>query len=375
MNQTGKDSLLIIDDMPHHLKLLQRYLQQYDFNVYLADSGQIALEMLNNSAFKPDLILLDAIMPEMDGYEVCRQLKTLDKTRDIPVIFMTSLWEIQDKISAFSVGAADFLPKPFPPEELIARMTVHLELNRTKRRLDQEMALKNLDSQRLTALSRELETAAYYVGQSLQQQLKQLQPTIEKLSTCTTSQCNEMKQLLQSVESKIGDIFFIVNPSTAALEKQPLNTQQIVQSVITSLKVKYPNLKIHFPTTWIDAESYLVWVKKIWEILIDFSRRQSTKNSQITIDNELIGSVVLFSVKNNGTALSKAQIAALLSHHEKIKETQTDNELFLVRYLVEKCGGEFSIETKGLLGNTFYFTLPAALDFGNTYNHYLSLSV
>lgn len=375
MNQIGKDSLLIIDDMPHHLKLLQHYLQQYDFNVYLADGGQVALEMLSNSALKPDLILLDAIMPEMDGYEVCRRLKMLDKTRDIPVIFMTSLWEIQDKMSAFSVGAADFLPKPFPPEELIARMTVHLELNKTKRRLDQEMALKNLDFQRLTALSRELETAAHYVGESLQHQLKQLQPTIEKLSACTTSQCDEIKQLLQSVESKIGDIFFITNSSTAALEKQHLNTQQIVQSIISSFSAKYPNLKIYFPTTWIDVESYFIWVKKIWEILIDFSLRQSTKNLQITIGNELIGNMVRFSIKNNGTALSKSQILALLSHREKIKETEADNELFLVRYLVEKCGGEFNVETKGLIGNTFYFTLPAALDFGNTYNRYLSLSI
>ncbi|MEY3220272.1 MAG: hypothetical protein RIT27_1629 [Pseudomonadota bacterium] len=375
MEQTGKDSLLIIDDMPHHLKLLQHYLQQYDFKVYLADSGQMALEMLDNDTFNPDLILLDAIMPEMDGYEVCRRLKVHDKTRDIPVIFMTSLWEIQDKMSAFSVGASDFLPKPFPPEELIARMTVHLELNKTKRRLNQEITTRNLNYQRLISLGQELEITAQWVGQRLQQQFQQLQPTLANLLASKKPQYNEIKQLFKSAESKIDDILFIANSNTSALEKQRLNTQEIVQSILTPLKTKYPQLKVNFPDTWIDAEGAFIWVKKIWEILIDFSLRQAGKNVQLTINNELFDSTVRFSLKNNGTALNKSQIAALLNYREKTKETEMDNELFLIRYLVEKCGGEFSIENRGLIGNTFYFTLPAALDFGNTYNRYLSLSV
>lgn len=372
MKQTSNDTLLIIDDMPHHLKLLQHYLQQYDFYIYLADSGAMALEILKSGKCKPDLILLDAIMPEMDGYEVCRTLKSNPQLADIPVIFMTSLWESNDRISAFSVGASDFLTKPFPPEELVARMTVHLELARTKKHLNQEMIFREETYQQLRFLGQELETTARFVGQHLQHRIKTLQPTLEKLATCQTIHCKEVKELLQEVQENLENIFFISNTQSWKLEKQRLNMAEIIQPVIIKLIAKHSNLKITLPKTWLNAEGYVLWVEKIWEMLLNFSIQQAGKHLQLHINNELMGSSVRFSVKSNGAALTKTQIAALLSNRE---QSAIGNDLFLVRYLVERCDGDFGIETKGLVGNTFYFTLPASLDFGNTYNRYLNLAL
>lgn len=372
MKQTGNDTLLIIDDMPHHLKLLKHYLQQYDFNVRLADSGGMAFEILNNGAFKPDLILLDAIMPEMDGYEVCRLLKANPQTADIPVIFMTSLWEMNDKISAFSVGASDFLTKPFPPEELVARMSVHLELNRTKQRLKQEIINREDNYQQLYALGQELETVARLVGQRLQHKIDALQPILEKFAACETTRCVEIKALLKEFDAKIDDLFFISNSDSWKLEKQRLNMQEIMPPILSKLTTKYPHLKITLPEKWLDAEAYVLWIEKIWEMLLTFAIQQAGKHCQLYVSNELIESSVRFSIKNNGAALTKTQMAALLSNRE---QPDIGNELFLVRYLVERCNGEFGIETKGLIGNTFYFILPASLDFGNTYNRYLSLAL
>jgi two-component system, sensor histidine kinase and response regulator len=373
MKQTGNDTLLIIDDMPHHLKLLQHYLQQYDFNIRLADSGSMAFEILSSGAFKPDLILLDAIMPEMDGYEVCRSLKSNPQTADIPVIFMTSLWEMNDKISAFSVGASDFLTKPFPPEELVARMSVHLELNRTKQRLTQEIVTRENNHQQLHTLGQELETVARLVGQHLQHKINALQPTLEKLSTIqATDRHKELKRVFQEFEAKVDDLSFISNSDSWKLEKQRLNMQEIISPVLSKLTAKYPHLKVTLPKTWLNAEAYILWIEKIWEMLLTFAIQQTGKNCQLYITNELIDSSVRFSVKNNGAALTKTQIAALLSNRE---QPNIGNDLFLVRYLVERCNGEFGIETKGLIGNIFYFILPASLDFGNTYNRYLSLAL
>ncbi len=373
MKQSGSDTLLIIDDMPHHLKLLQHYLQQYDFNIRLADSGAMAFEILENGDFKPDLILLDAIMPEMDGYDVCKKLKANPQTTDIPVIFMTSLWEMNDKLSAFSVGASDFLTKPFPPEELVARMTVHLELNRTKQRLQQEIISREHNYQQLYSLGQELEIAARMVGQRLQHKIDKLQPILEKFSTGqTTDRHKEIKRVFQEFDAKVDDLFFITNTNSWKLEKQSLNMAEIIRAILVKLTPKYPHLKITFPETWLNAEGYVLWVEKIWELLLTFAIQQAGKNLQLNISNELIDSTVRFSVKNNGASLTKTQIAALLNNRE---QSDIANELFLVRYLVERCNGEFNIETKGLIGNTFYFTLPATLDFGNTYNRYLSLAL
>ncbi len=372
MKKIGKDTLLIIDDMPHHLKLLQHYLQQYDFQVYLADSGEMALNVLNLGKFKPDLILLDAIMPEMDGYEVCRILKANPQLSDIPVIFMTSLWEMNDKISAFSVGASDFLTKPFPPEELVARMTVHLELNRTKQRLKQEILLRESNYQQLNTLGQELEIVARFVGQHLHHKINTLQPTLEKFAHRERARYQEIKRVFQDFDTKIDDLFFISNSVSWKLDKQSLNMSEIIPPILSKLIDKYPHLKITLPEIWLNAEGYILWVEKIWERLLTFAIQQAGKNSQLYITNELIGSSVRFSIKNNGAALTKTQIAALLSNRE---QSDIENELFLVRYLVERCHGEFGITTKGLIGNIFYFILPVSLDFGNTYNRYLSLAL
>jgi K+-sensing histidine kinase KdpD len=288
------------------------------------------------------------------------------------VIFMTSLWEMNDKISAFSVGASDFLTKPFPPEELVARMTVHLELARTKKRLHQEMILREEGFKQLRFLEQELETTARLTAQSLKNKLDTLQPTLEQFAPHQTTLYKEMRTLLQDVEENIENIFSISNTDSWKLEKQRLDMVDIIQPLISKLTAKHRNLRVALPKTWLNSEGYVLWVEKIWDALLNFSIQQAGKNLQLQINNELVDSLVRFSVKNNGAALTKTQITALLSNRE---HSGIDNELFLVRYLVERCDGEFGIETKGLIGNTFYFTLPASLDFGNTYNRYLNLGL
>ena len=87
----------------------------------------------------PDLILLDVQMPEMDVYEVCRQLKANEKCRDIPVLFLSALDAMEDKVKGFTAGAVDFITKPFKTEEVLARVDTHLELSRLRRELDQRL--------------------------------------------------------------------------------------------------------------------------------------------------------------------------------------------------------------------------------------------
>jgi light-regulated signal transduction histidine kinase (bacteriophytochrome) len=251
-------------------------------------------------------------------------------------------------------------------------MSVHLELNHTKRSLKQEIVNRENNYQQLRALEQELETAARLVGQRLQHKIDALQPTLEKFAACETTRCVEIKALLKEFDTKIDDLFFISNSDSWKLEKQCLNMQEIITPILSKLTAKYPHLKITLPKTWLKAEAYILWIEKIWELLLTFAIQQAGKNCQLYITNELIDSSVRFSVKNNGTSLTKTQIAALLSNRE---QPNIGNELFLVRYLVERCNGEFDITTKGLIGNTFYFILPASLDFGNTYNRYLSLAL
>ncbi len=123
-----RENILIVDDTPANLELLAGMLRQKQYRVRPALSGKLALQAALNDP--PDLILLDINMPEMDGYEVCRQLKSDRRSADVPVIFISALNETVDKIEAFSAGGVDYVTKPFQFEEVNARVETHLKLHR-----------------------------------------------------------------------------------------------------------------------------------------------------------------------------------------------------------------------------------------------------
>lgn len=133
----GKGSILIVDDTPENLRLLAQLLTQHGYQARSVPNGVRALSSIRNTA--PDLILLDIMMPEMDGYEVCRTLKADPQTRHIPIIFISARDEAFDKVQAFATGGVDYITKPFQAEEVLARIETHLTLQR----LQQELLLKN----------------------------------------------------------------------------------------------------------------------------------------------------------------------------------------------------------------------------------------
>ncbi|MFO1363071.1 MAG: sigma-54 dependent transcriptional regulator [Burkholderiales bacterium] len=130
--------ILVVDDTPAIVKLLVDLLSVNGFDVVAASSGTEGLERA--AADAPDLVLLDVMMPDLDGFAVCERLKAHAATRDVPVIFITALNEALDKVRAFSTGGVDYLTKPFEPRELLARVSTHLALRRARRELEEQNA-------------------------------------------------------------------------------------------------------------------------------------------------------------------------------------------------------------------------------------------
>ena len=126
-------SILMVDDNPANLQVLTSMLKQSGWRPRPVTSGQLGLQAARKEP--PDLILLDVNMPEMNGYEVCKQLKADARLADIPVIFVSALGETMDKVRGFSVGGVDYITKPFQLDEVKARVTTHLELRRQRREL------------------------------------------------------------------------------------------------------------------------------------------------------------------------------------------------------------------------------------------------
>lgn len=126
MNAPAGNRILLIDDVPDNLSVLFDFLTERGYNVFVADSGVMALEEL--ATINPDLILLDAMMPRLDGFVTCQRIKADEKFRDVPLFFLTALSDTVDKVRGFSLGAVDYITKPLDPEEVLARIRAHLEL-------------------------------------------------------------------------------------------------------------------------------------------------------------------------------------------------------------------------------------------------------
>ena len=136
-------TILIIEDNPSNLKVIVAYLEETDFDCMVARTGERGLELAGLEP--PDLILLDVLMPGIDGFEVCRRLKADETTRNIPVLFMTALTSVEDKVKGLEAGGVDYLTKPIQQEELLARINTHLEFRALTHHLEELVAERTSD--------------------------------------------------------------------------------------------------------------------------------------------------------------------------------------------------------------------------------------
>ena len=134
--RTDRGNILIVDDTPANVRILSDALMQCGYEICSAMSGERALEIVQD--FVPDLILLDVMMPEMDGYTVCKRLKSMSETQDIPIMFLSAIDNAHDRVKAFQVGGIDYITKPFHLEEVLARVSQQIDRRTLQKRLEQQ---------------------------------------------------------------------------------------------------------------------------------------------------------------------------------------------------------------------------------------------
>ncbi|MEM6446338.1 MAG: diguanylate cyclase, partial [Cyanobacteria bacterium P01_D01_bin.123] len=213
----NKGRIIVVDDTPANLHLLSNLLEERDYEVRAFPSAKLALMGMKN--FLPELILLDITMPQMNGYEMCEYLKENEKWRDIPVIFISALNEIFDKVKAFQTGGADYITKPFQVEEVIARVRHQLELKSTKIRLNQ--------------LNYELE-------QRVEKRTQQLQTVNQQLQASEARLENILNALDDAIWSATVEPFQIryLNPAAEVIFQRP--RQEFLSDDRLWLEVTHP---------------------------------------------------------------------------------------------------------------------------------------
>jgi DNA-binding response OmpR family regulator len=174
--------ILVVDDKPENIGVLFDFLNDNNFEVLVARDGENALELLEYADQLPDLVLLDVMMPGIDGFETCVRIKTAVKTQDIPIIFMTALSDTIDKVKGLSLGAVDYITKPIQQDEVLARINTHL----TIRKLQQQLQAKNAELAAQHRLALQLNAQLQQKNQELEDQYsltlrlnEQLQQEIE----------------------------------------------------------------------------------------------------------------------------------------------------------------------------------------------------
>ena len=203
-----KGNILLVDDTQANLQVLTQMLTERGYKVRPAKSGKMALRSVQSTL--PDLILLDIQMPEMDGYDVCKKLKADDNTCNVPVIFISALSDVFDKVKAFSVGGVDYVTKPFQTEEVLARVETHLKIHQLQQQLtkaNQEIMTLN---EQLTSENIRMR-AELDVARQLQQMLL---PSDEEL---TKIEGLEIAGFMEPADKVGGDYYDVIQQNDRVL--------------------------------------------------------------------------------------------------------------------------------------------------------------
>ncbi len=190
-NESGV--ILIIDDDPTNLKVMIDALKWRGFNTLIACNGEIGLKRARFSL--PDLILLDVLMPGIDGFETCHRLKADEKTRDIPIIFMTALNSAEDKVKGFTAGAVDYVTKPIQEDELLARVTTHVNLQKYAKELRESKEMAEAAQQRAELVSQAKSTFLTNMSHELRTPLNVILGYTQILSRSTLLSSGEQAHL------------------------------------------------------------------------------------------------------------------------------------------------------------------------------------
>jgi len=236
---TTSATILIVDDTPNNLQVLFSYLETAGFRVLLAEDGESAIQIAQSQ--DPDLILLDVLMPQVDGFETCSRLKAQLSTREIPVIFLTALSETVNKVQGFKLGGVDYITKPTEQEEVLARIQTHLNLQRMRRTLENQ----NQDLQRAlnfeALVKRITDKIRDRLDQScLQVAVKEL-ATVLNLGSCQIEQYDSQQEIASitqeytiSLPQCLGNSRRIIDFSELYSQLLQKITVQIVEDISSS---------------------------------------------------------------------------------------------------------------------------------------------
>lgn len=369
-----KPLILVIDDLESNLQVAGNILVEAGYEISLSIDGRKGLEIAKRTI--PDLILLDLVMPNIDGFEVCRQLKSQPETTEIPVIFLTSMKNTDNVIKGFELGAVDYIIKPANKQETLARVKTHLDLKRSKETiLLQNRQLKNLIEERngfFTISSNHLMNPLNLI--------KGYNDLIKIFDSKNTNS-SDLKRLTQQIDSEIKAVSSIVNdflylynleegnfPSIA----ESFNINMLIGKVIKDFEadIKAKRLIVEHETD-LSKTTHALAVKEKMEVvfkhLISNAIKYSSFYRSISITSTEVfdrKKFIRVEIKDQGVGMNEEDLKNIFNKYAQLNPTPTNNEqtvglgMATVKKLVDEMGVQIQIESQESYGTMVKLLVP-----------------
>jgi CheY-like chemotaxis protein len=365
-----KKTILVVDDSPENLQVMIEVLKQ-DYKVTVATSAKKALELLD-SGLKVDLILLDVIMPEMDGYELCKELKSINKYKDIPVIFVTILENEHDIVLGFELGAVDYVIKPIEPIVLKARINTHLKLKSYQDKLLDDIKQKDellLNQSKLAVLGEMFENITHQWKQPLSSiSVSTTGIKIEKEHDILTDE--RLMSFMESIELSVKhlnqtiDDFknFLVNDT----KQHRFNLKDIINKTIKLLQIKFKTENILIQTDLQDVEM-INYQNDLIQVLMNILSNayealwHKSGKKIIEIETYKLNNQVCIEVRDNAGGIANENLKNIFKKYFSTKEDKEGSGVGLYmtkKILDDRLKGEIDVYNIDD-GACFKITLPS----------------
>ncbi|MEI7899608.1 MAG: hybrid sensor histidine kinase/response regulator [bacterium] len=339
---------------PANVLLLVRMLAARGYNPRPVPSGKLALQAAR--AEPPDLILLDIAMPEMNGYEVCEQLKADAKLKDVPVIFISALSATIDKVKAFGVGGVDYVTKPFQFEEVYARVQTHLHLRQLEKlRVDlTHMVVHDLR----TPLS-----VLFCLLDVLENQ------EVKNISANTREFVTLARLSIEDLNSMISSILDVnkMESGEMKLQRAPCDFAALIRTLLVATPRPLPGSRtvtLDAPEASLTVTADVVLIRRVLQNLLSNALRYTPSGGDVRVTVTSSPSEVRVTVTDAGPGIAPEFHQRIFEKFGQVEDrnsrTGTGLGLTFCKLAVEAHGGRIGVESKVGQGSTFWFTLPCA---------------
>ncbi|MBC8594347.1 response regulator [Oscillospiraceae bacterium N12] len=361
--------ILIVDDVMSNVLLLKVLLTNEKFQIVTANNGRQALDQVEKE--KPDLVLLDVMMPDMSGFEVSQQLKANPETAEIPIIFLTALNSTADIVKGFQVGGNDFISKPFNKEELIIRVTHQISLIAAKR-----IIVAQTEELRRTIIGRDKLYSV--IAHDLRSPMGSIKMVLNMLILNLPNDTigDEMYELLTMANQTTEDVFSLLDNLLKWTKSQIGKLKVVYQDVdivevtegvieIFSMVAGLKKIKINLESPeHLEVHGDIDMIKTVIRNLVSNAIKFSTEDTEIMVTVKEEGDMAVVSVKDNGCGIDAENQKKLLHTDTHFSTFGTNNEegsglgLLLCQDFVIKNGGKLWFTSVKGEGSTFSFSVP-----------------